>query len=593
VKVEPFAPPLKAIRPALVATMSPGRNVGSSATGVVTRPKASLPLQVQPGMIVFRYANAVAIWIGNIQWLRRNGFEARKEPVLEDLESIECRDALVTKRRDGCYEEAQWPEAEFIIGNPPFLGSKWMLESLGEDYTFRLRKLFGDRIPSTADLVTYWFDKARLAISEIRSVSAGLVATNMIRGLANRAIMQRIVDECKIFNAWPDEPWIVEGADVRVSIVCFRQRGAGAVYLNEQSVPEIFPDLTAGGSNLTVARRLQANVNVAIRGIERGGAFDIPGTIAREWLTSPANPNGRSNSNVLRPMATAKGVAGRNPDKWIIDFSGLTESQAALYELVFEYAKKNIKASRGGNREQRTSKNWWLFRRSGELVRGAIQNLDRYIVTGLVWKHRTFVWLSRGVVPDTRLVVVARNDDVTFGILCSRLHEAWTLRICQYHGVGNDPIYTQGITFETFPFPSGLTPNIPAKNYADDPRAIAIAKAAKRLDELRNAWLNPADLVDIVPEVVTGYPDRILPKNQKAATELRKRTLTNLYNQRPQWLTDAHRDLDAAVAAAYGWPADISEEDALAKLLDLNLKRAGTTVAVETENEDEDGNDEG
>jgi len=277
---------------------------------------------------------------------------------------------------------------------------------------------------------------------------------------------------------------------------------------------------------------------------------------------------------VLRPLATAKGVAGRDQNDWIIDFSSKTESEAALFEAVFKHARSNVRASREGNRELRTSKNWWLFRRSGERVRNAIQNLDRYIVTGLVWKHRTFTWLARGVVPDTRLVVIARNDDVSFGILCSRFHEAWTLRICQYHGVGNDPIYTQGTTFETFPFPEGLTPNIAASAYANDQRAIAIVAAAKRLDQLRSAWLNPPDLVKIVPEVVPGYPDRILPKDVVAATELKKRTLTNLYNQRPQWLDDAHRQLDAAVAAAYGWPADISEEDALAKLLELNLTRA-------------------
>jgi type II restriction/modification system DNA methylase subunit YeeA len=164
------------------------------------------------------------------------------------------------------------------------------------------------------------------------------------------------------------------------------------------------------------------------------------------------------------------------------------------------------------------------------------------------------------------------------------------LRLCTWLGVGNDPRYTPTTTFETFPFPGGLTPNIPAKNYENDPRAVAIAKAAKHLDELRNAWLNPPDLIDIVPEVVPGYPDRILPKDEKAAVELKKRTLTNLYNARPQWLADAHRDLDAAVAAAYGWPADISEEDALAKLLALNLARAGAEgqLALEDGESDDD-----
>jgi hypothetical protein len=140
-------------------------------------------------------------------------------------------------------------------------------------------------------------------------------------------------------------------------------------------------------------------------------------------------------------------------------------------------------------------------------------------------------------------------------------------------GVGNDPTYTPTTTLETFPFPEGLTPNILADRYKSDRRASAIAKAARRLDDLRNAWLNPLDLVRFELEVVHGYPNRVLPKDAAAAVALRERTLTNLYNQRPQWLTDAHRDLDAAVAAAYGWQPDISEMDALAKLLELNLSR--------------------
>jgi type II restriction/modification system DNA methylase subunit YeeA len=158
---------------------------------------------------------------------------------------------------------------------------------------------------------------------------------------------------------------------------------------------------------------------------------------------------------------------------------------------------------------------------------------------------------------------------------------------------GNHPTarrYNSSRVFETFPFPEGLTPNIPAKDYESDLRAQAIAKAAKRLDELRNVWLNPPDLVKIEPEVVPGYPDRILPKDAQAAGTLKTRTLTNLYNQNPQWLIDAHRDLDAVVAAAYGWPADLSEEDALAKLLEMNLARAALKNGereVEIEEDDE------
>jgi type II restriction/modification system DNA methylase subunit YeeA len=182
-------------------------------------------------------------------------------------------------------------------------------------------------------------------------------------------------------------------------------------------------------------------------------------------------------------------------------------------------------------------------------------------------------------------MVISRDDDSTFGILSSRFHASWAA----YNGGvrGASRTYTPSTAFETFPFPSGLTPKIPAKDYAKDSHAVAIAKAAKRLDELRNNWLNPPDLMDIVPEVVPGYPDRILPKNEKAAAELKKRTLTNLYNARPQWLDDAHRDLDAAVAAAYGWPADVSEEDALAGLLELNLSRAAAGDLFEDADEED------
>src|SRR5262249_40033874 len=161
-----------------------------------------------------------------------------------------------------------------------------------------------------------------------------------------------------------------------------------------------------------------------------------------------------------------------------------------------------------------------------------------------------------------------------FGILHSRFHEVWALRLCTWLGVGNDPRYTPSTTFETFPFPEGLTPDIPAAEYADDPRAQRIATAARRLDELRNNWLNPPDLIMRVPEVVEGYSDRILPKDEAAARVLKQRTLTNLYNERPMWLGNAHHDLDATVAAAYGWPPDLSEDEILSRLLALNQTRA-------------------
>ena len=179
-------------------------------------------------------------------------------------------------------------------------------------------------------------------------------------------------------------------------------------------------------------------------------------------------------------------------------------------------------------------------------------------------------------------MAIARDDDTTFGILHSRFHELWSLRMGTWLGKGNDPRYTPSTTFETFPFPAGLTPDIPAADYAGDPRAQSIATAAARLNELRENWLNPADLVERVPEVAPGYPDRLLPRDDAAAAILKKRTLTNLYNARPAWLGHAHSTLDEAVAGAYGWGDDwraglLSDDEILARLFRLNQDRASGT----------------
>jgi type II restriction/modification system DNA methylase subunit YeeA len=174
-------------------------------------------------------------------------------------------------------------------------------------------------------------------------------------------------------------------------------------------------------------------------------------------------------------------------------------------------------------------------------------------------------------------MVIARDDDTTFGILHSRFHEIWALRLGT--SLEDRPRYTPSTTFETFPFPDGLTPDRPSHDYAADPRATAIGQAAQNLVVARDHWLNPAELVLTVPEVVPGFPNRLVPKDDTAATTLRGRTLTALYNQRGKpegaWLDALHRALDEAVAAAYGWPANLSNDEILARLLALNHTRAG------------------
>lgn len=310
-------------------------------------------------------------------------------------------------------------------------------------------------------------------------------------------------------------------------------------------------------------------------GVTKSGPFDINGETARNMLRAPLNVNGRPNADVVKQSVNGQEITRRPSDRWLIDFGPVAEIGDIIpYEAPFRHAETIIMPARQESRTEKNRSQWWRYERPRPDLYAAINGLGRFIGTSMVAKHRLFVWLHPSIVPENLVIAIARDDDTTFGILHSRFHELWSLRMGTWLGVGNDPRYTPTTTFETFPFPEGLTPDIPAEAYAQDPRAIAIATAAARLNELRENWLNPADLVKREPEVVPGYPDRILPINEEAAQKLKKRTLTNLYNERPAWLQNAHKTLDEAVAAAYGWPADLPDDEVLARLFALNQERA-------------------
>ena len=515
----------------------------------------------------------VSVWIGEIQWMRRNGFNEARDPILKPLETIECRDAILTS--DGT--ETDWPEADVIIGNPPFLGGKLLIGGLGEDYVSRMFSVWRGRVPPEADLVCYWFVKAGEQVGAGKTQRAGLVVTNSIRGGANRRALQAATANRQVFDAWSDEPWVIDGAAVRVSLICFSSaddvRGP-EIRLDGEAVDEIHVDLSAkrdgAGIDLTGARRLPSNVGVAFMGDTKGGAFDIPGDLAREWLSLPANPNGSSNADVLKPWMNGMDLTRRTAGKWIVDFGwSMTETEAALYEAPFGHIKEHVRPMRQRNRREAYRRHWWRHVEPRQGMWRALDGLRRCIATPTLAKHRLFVWLDTRVCPDHQLIVIARDDDVTFGILHSRFHEAWSLRLGT--SLEDRPRYTPTTTFETFPFPDGLSPDIPtAANFANDPRAIAIAEATRRLVDLRDCWLNPPEWVEWVDEPVAGYPRRAVPRDDDAARQLQKRTLTALYNTRPQWLADCHAALDTAVAAAYGWNAEMGTDEALRELLARN-----------------------
>ena len=534
-------------------------------------PEAVLGIEVNP------YAAELArvtIWIGELQWMLENGFAAAKNPILKPLDQIECRDAILND--DGT--EPAWPKADAIVGNPPFLGDRKLMTQLGEAYVGKLRATYDETIQGSVDLVCYWFDKALKQVLAGSALRVGLVATNSIRGGVNRQVLERIAAHGAIFRAWSDEPWILDGAAVRVSIICFGRIADRAPILDDEPVGRINPDLSALAVDLAQAQGLRENRRVAFNGIQKTGPFEVTGDVGREWLRGPQNPHGRSNSDVLRPYWNGLDVTRRPRNSLIMDFTGMTESEAALFERPFQYLQATVKperlASTVKNPRDRVwlKSNWWLFWRARPELAEARTQYARVIVTPEVSKHRVFVWAPTVVRIDKNLIAIARDDDASLGILQSHVHEVWALRLGT--SLEDRPRYTPTTAFETFPFPAGLAPAIPSADYADDPRARRIAAAAKRLNELRENWLNPPELVDRVPEVVPGYPDRLLPKNEAAAQELKKRTLTNLYNANPVWLQHVHRELDEAVAAAYGWEWPLADEEILERLFELNQKRA-------------------
>ncbi len=422
----------------------------------------------------------------------KNGYPIRKNPILQPLDHIENRDALLnltphpnplpangareqTLPRPtsgeragvrGDVDEAQWPTVDAIIGNPPFLGDKKMRGELGDEYTEALRKCYADRVPGGADLVTYWFEKARAQIEAGKCQRAGLVATNSIRQKRNRPVLERILESGQIFNAWNDEEWINEGAAVRVSLVCFgslshrgRAEGGGAT-LNGNSVANIHADLTAGGdggSDMTGAKLLKENAGWSYFGLCLAGAFKVPSATAQAWLKLP-NPHGKPNSDVLKPIYNGSDITRRWAGDWVIDFALMDEQQAALYEAPFAYVVEHVKPTRIGNNRKARAEKWWRHGEARPGLRAKLAGLQRYIATPETAKHRFFVSFPISVAPEHSLIVIPADSDILLGILSSRLHTVWALAKGGRMGMGNDPRYNSSLTFDTFPFPQGLVP---------------------------------------------------------------------------------------------------------------------------------------
>jgi type II restriction/modification system DNA methylase subunit YeeA len=472
-------------------------------------------------------------------------------------------DAILAYDEQGRPVEPEWPEAEVIVGNPPFLGGKRLRSELGDAYVDALFGLYDGRVPREADLVCYWFERARAQIAVAKTKRAGLLATQAIRGGANRKVLERIKETGDIFWAMSDQNWVLDGATVHVSMVGFDDGVEMSRELDGQVAGKVNANLTAA-LDLTAALRLPENIGLSFMGVTPAGPFTIEEEKVNTWMALPLNPNGKANGEVLRPYFNGQDIAARPRGVWTIDFGLMSENEAAEFEAPFEHLRKHVYPIRSTNRRASYARNWWRYAEVRPEMRKAIEGLSRFVVTPRVSKHRLFVWVPHQALIDSAAFLFARDDDYFFGFLHSKPHELWARALgTQLREAESGFRYTPTTTFETFPFPWP-----PGSEPVGDPRVEAIAQAARLLVEQRDAWLNP-------------------PGASEA--ELKKRTLTNLYNQRPNWLDLAHKKLDAAVFDAYGWPHDLTDEEILERLLALNLERTDLTLSKGTRHETVDG----
>ena len=337
-----------------------------------------------------------ALWIGYIQWHHNNGFPYNHSPVLTPLvlypegptPSWDLSDPEDPK-------EPEWPEAEFHHWQPAVF---WEASCCGPTWATNTSMLcfqvYGGRVAGEADVVCYWFEKAR-ENARVRQKQNALACWPLkaIRGGANRRTLQRIKETGDIFLAWSDHPWILDGAAVHISIVGFDDGSEANRQLDGNTVASINANLTSG-ADLTTARRLKDNLGIAFMGDTKGGPFDIPGSLAKENGRQPKSPQTGAMRRFLKPWVNGRDITDRSRGMWIVDFSNMSLERAALYQLPFEYVNAQVRPTRVSNKRQIYAQNWWLHVEPRPGMREALKDLERYIATPTTAKHRLFTWLT-------------------------------------------------------------------------------------------------------------------------------------------------------------------------------------------------------
>lgn len=506
----------------------------------ITAPEPKVHPRQLFGIELDEYAHQLAnvvVWIGHIQNGARAGMNIlRRDPILDPLDNIHCRNAIVTEKGKPAIPD--WPDAECIVSNPPFLGNKRMRRALGDDEVDRLYNAWRGQVPHGADYCMYWFEKSRQQIVDGKAVRAGLLGTQGIRGQASRGVLDQILLTGGIFFAVSEKAWREDSADVRISMVGFDNGSQESKVLNGCSVSVINSNLTALQADISTARKLRENEDIAFQGVIKSNDFIVGEEQAKRWMLMTFGHETYDYKDILRPIITGRDLTGRNSGNWVIDFGvDLPHREAMKYMRPYEYLRKIVAP------DDDDSGKWWLFQNAGSAMRVALSNCGRYIATARHSKHRTFVWVDSSVLPDSSTVVFALDDDYDFGILQSKVHVVWALATGSR--LESRPRYTHTHCFERFPFPR-----------ADDSLRDAVRRATLALLAARSKWLAEGDN---------------LPDHQRGGF-----TLTALYNEFPKELAACHSALDRAVFDAYGWgedPSELADDAILERLLALNLER--------------------
>lgn len=548
----------------------------------------------------------LVLWIGYLQWhFRTFGARMPAEPVIKAFHNIECRDAVLdydraepvldgggnpATRWDGRTvkphpvtgepvpdesartpvlryvnpRKAEWPKADFVVGNPPFIGNKRMRLALGDGYSETLRRTWPE-VPETVDFVMYWWHRsAQLAVDGgVRRF--GLITTNSITQSFNRRVVAAAFQNgLGLEFAIPDHPWVDgdDGADVRVAMtvgsaqagdgtlltVTDEEGGGGdaAVLKFHAAVGLIHPDLKTG-ANVSAAASLRANESLSFMGVT---------LVGQGFVVEPGDPLVASEPEALRKYLVGNELNRKPKNRFVVDFFGLDSADArAKFPGCYQRLMDRVKPERDASSRLTYRTNWWLFGEKRPAMRKALHGLKRYIAICRTAKHLVFQFVDGDVLVESKVVAIALDDAFALGVLSSRVHVAWAVAKGSRHGVGNDLTYNNSLCFETFPFPD--------YNPHSSERIRALGE---RLDSHRKRQLAAypdltiTDMYNVLEHLRSGEP---LPDKGKSAHE---RGLVSV-------LREIHAELDAAVLQAYDWPTNLTDEEILGRLVALNSER--------------------